>query len=81
MNKTAYDEILDFITSSPTLEAILDFKHSPTTIERVDYLRERKDEATLTEAEEHELKEFARANELMAQLKIRAKRRLANADQ
>ena len=76
MSSTAYDEILDFITSAPSLEQIVNFEHSPKTVERVNYLLQCVEDDTLTDIERDELKEFSRANELMEQLKIRAKRRL-----
>ena len=76
MRSTAYDEILDFITSAPSLEAIVNFQHSPETVERVNYLLQNAENDTLTPDERDELKEFSRADELMEQLKIRAKRRL-----
>ena len=76
MSSTAYDEILDFITSAPSLEQIVNFEHSPKTVERVNYLLQCVEDDTVTDIERDELKEFSRANELMEQLKIRAKRRL-----
>jgi hypothetical protein len=76
MSSIAYDEILDFITSAPSLDEIKNFQHSPETLERVKYLVQADKEDTLTDSEHDELKEFTKANELMAQLKLRAKRRL-----
>jgi hypothetical protein len=81
MSSTAYDEILDFITSAPSLEQILNFEHSPKTVARVNYLLECVDDDTITDLERDELKEFSRANELMEQLKVRAKRRLGLGNQ
>jgi hypothetical protein len=72
----AYEEILDFITSSPSLNEILDFEHSLETLKRVDYLISLADKETITEEERDELREFYRANELIEQLKVRARRRL-----
>jgi hypothetical protein len=72
----AYEEILDFITSSPSLNEILDFEHSLETLKRVDYLISVADKETITEEERDELREFYRANELIEQLKVRARRRL-----
>ena len=76
MSSTAYDEVLDFITSAPSLEQIVNFQHSPKTVERVNYLLQCVDDETITDTEREELREFSRADELMEQLKIRAKRRL-----
>ncbi len=76
MTATAIDEILDFVTSAPTLEQIVDFEHNETTMERVAYLRQSEEDGALSEDEEAELREFEGAAEFMNQLKIRAKRRL-----
>lgn len=80
MSSTAYDEILDFITSAPSLDEIINFQHSPETVERVNYLVQAAEEETLTDDEREELKEFSKANELVDQLKLRAKRRLNEGD-
>ena len=77
----AYDEILDFVTSSPSLDAIVAFTHSARTLERVEYLLAAAEDETMTEAEREELREFHKANEFMEQLKVRAKRRLGIADE
>jgi len=76
MTQHAIDEILDFVTSSPSLEAIVNFTYSDETLERVSYLSEQETTSTLTQDEAHELREFKRAAHVMEQLKIRAQRRL-----
>lgn len=76
----AYDEILDFVTSAPTLEQIVQFQHSAETLERVAYLHEGAANGTLTEEEEDELREFEKAAYFIEQLKIRARRRLGISD-
>lgn len=76
---TAYDELLDFVTSAPTLEQIIDFQHSPATLERVAYLTTGEFAGTLTPEERDELREFHKAAEFVQQLKIRAQRRLEQA--
>ena len=73
---TAYEEILDFVTSAPSLEAIIDFTHSKATLDRVDYLLDAAESDSITEDEDAELREFLRANDVIEELKIRAKRRL-----
>lgn len=73
---TAYEEILDFITSQPTLEAIVNFEHSEKTVQRVRYLEQQANDDKATSEELTELREFDRANEFMEQLKVRAIRRL-----
>lgn len=73
---TAYDEILDFVTSAPTLAEIISFQHSPTTLERVAYLTTGDITGTITPEERDELREFHKAAEFIQQLKVRAERRL-----
>lgn len=72
----AIDEILDFVTSSPTLEEIVSFTYSDETLERVSYLSEQETSGSLSQEEIEELREFKRAAHVMEQLKIRAQRRL-----
>lgn len=72
----AIDEILDFVTSSPSLEQIVSFTYSDETLERVSYLSQKDTENALTSQEADELREFKRAAHVMEQLKIRAQRRL-----
>lgn len=74
----AYDEILDFVTSAPTLQQIIDFAHSDATLERVEYLTEAETNDSLSDEERAELREFRRASEFMDELKIRARRRIAD---
>lgn len=72
----AIDEILDFVTSSPSLNEIINFAYSDETLERVTYLSEQETDDALTTEEQDELREFKRAAHVMEQLKIRAQRRL-----
>lgn len=72
----AIDEILDFVTSSPSLEAIVNFKYSDETLERVNHLSEKSNDDALSQEELLELSEFKQAAHIMEQLKIRAQRRL-----
>ncbi len=73
---TAYEEILDFITTGPSLEAIVDFQLSEETMYRVAYLLKREDAGLATADEVEELREFTKSDHFMQQLKIRARRRL-----
>jgi hypothetical protein len=73
---SAYEEILDFITSAPTLEQIVAFRHSEATVQRVAYLNERKQAGKLSRAEKDELREFERSAHFIEQLKVRAQRRI-----
>lgn len=72
----AIDEILDFVTSAPKLDEIIDFAYSDETVERVNYLNERQTAGELSREEQDELREFERAAHVMEQLKIRARRRM-----
>ncbi|MCA9907415.1 MAG: hypothetical protein KC519_02115 [Anaerolineae bacterium] len=73
---TAYEEILDFITTGPSLQSIVDFQLSEDTMFRVAYLLKREDAGLASEEETEELREFTRADHFMQQLKVRARRRL-----
>lgn len=72
----AYDEILDFVTSSPSLQQIVDFEHSPRTVQRVVYLMDNEAAGLLSAEEREELREFKKAAYFIDQLKLRARRRL-----
>ncbi len=72
----AYDEMLDFLTSGPSLDEIMDFEHSEKTLSRVRYLMDSIEKETLTTDEGAELEEFVKANRFMDMLKVRAQRRL-----
>ncbi len=74
--QAAYEEILDFITSSPTLRQIVGFTHSAATLERLNYLLTESETGFLTVSESEELREFQKAVDFIEQLKIRARRRL-----
>jgi hypothetical protein len=74
--QAAYDEILSFITSGPSLEAIANFQHSAETLRRVAYLQRKAQQAVLSPQEAQELREFRRAEYLVDMLRVRAIRRL-----
>lgn len=73
----AYEELLDFLLSSPTPEQIVTFTPSRLTRRRLDYLLLRKRAGALTAAEQAELDEFNRVEYLMRRLMSRARRRLS----
>ena len=72
----AYIEYVDFITSQPTMEQIIEFRPSRTTQDRIRYLMNAKLNHALTMDEETELDEYYRASKFLHQLKLRAQRRL-----
>ncbi len=69
---SAYDEVLEFLTSRPTAEQIITFRPSETTQERIHYLLEANRNGTLTAEELGELDEFEQIEHLMRRLKIHA---------
>ena len=73
--KTVFDVITDFLASDPEPEAILAYHLPPELQERAHYLLERNGEDLLTPAEEEEMVDFMRADEMMALLKAKIKLR------
>lgn len=77
-HETLLDEILDFLSSTPTPEQIIVFRPSPTLQARASYLLDRNRNDALTAEETAELEEFSRLNHFMSLLKIRARTRLSS---
>ena len=75
--ETLFAEIIDFLASTPTPEAILAFKPSARLEQRLSDLLEQNRQETLTAEERGELDEFMRMNHFMNMLKIRARQKLA----
>ncbi len=73
---SAYDEFVDFITSLPALEAIIDYNISPTAQARVNDLLASNKNRRLTDAEVAELDEYERLEHVIRRAKIRAFARL-----
>jgi hypothetical protein len=76
---TLFDEILDFLASTPTPEQIITFRPSETLQARASYLLEVNRQGTLTLEERTELDELSRMNHFMSMLKLRARERLSRA--
>jgi hypothetical protein len=72
-----FDEILDFLASTPTPQQIIAFKPSDNLQERLDDLLERNRQETLMPDEREELNEFLRMNHFMNMLVIRARQKLS----
>jgi hypothetical protein len=72
-----FDEVLEFLASTPTPEAIIAFQPSEILQQRATALLEHKRQDLLTSEEKFELEEFARMNQFMSMLKIRARKKLA----
>ncbi len=76
LNKSAYGEYVDFITSQPSPNEILNFRPSLATQKRIRYLMNAKLEGALSPIERDELDEYYRANRFIHELKLRAQRRV-----
>ncbi len=72
----AYDEFVEFITSSPTLEQIAAFRLSAAAESRISELLEANRTRRLTDAEEAELDEYLRLEHMVRKAKIRAYEKL-----
>lgn len=67
-----FNEILDFLSSTPTPEAILAFRPSSSLQARASELLEKNRTGNLSDEDRAELDEFQRMNHFMSMLKIRA---------
>lgn len=74
---SAYDEFVEFITSTPTLQQIADYRLSHETEALISALMERKNQGKLSAEEEVELDEYLRLEHIMRKAKIRAFEKLA----
>lgn len=75
---TPSDEILDFLLSAPTPEAVVALRPSSATQERLRMLLEGNREGTLSEAEQAELDSYLQLEHFVRRLKIRAREKLAH---
>jgi preprotein translocase subunit Sec63 len=71
-----FDEILEFLASSPTAEQIVGYQPPVALQQRLSDLLERNRSARLSDDEQKELDEFLRMNRLMSRLKLKARKRL-----
>jgi hypothetical protein len=67
---TAYQEVLDFLTSRPTAADILQFKVSNSAQNRLRELLDRNQNSLLTDSELAELNRCEQIDQLMRRLKI-----------
>ena len=72
----AYDEFIEFITSSPTLEQIANFTISEAAQQRIRELRDANRNRRLTDTEDAELDEYIRLDHIVRKAKIRAYQKL-----
>ncbi len=80
MNSTipAYFEIIEFIASGTTPEAVADFRPSPEAQRRVGDLIEREKAQSLSPEEKSELDHFMELEHIMRMAKAKARRILAS---
>jgi hypothetical protein len=71
-----FNEVYDFLLSSPTAQQIVSFRPSETTQDRIRDLLGRNQEGRLTEDEQIELDEFLRVEHFVRMLKIKARQKL-----
>ena len=74
-----FDEIIDFLTSTPTPKEIVAYRPSSALQERADELMEKSKTDALSETDQKELDYFLVIEHLMRMAKIRARQRLAQA--
>ena len=72
-----FDEILDFLASTPTPDQIIGFEPPETLQQRLGDLLEKNRRVKLSAEEQVELDEFLRMNRFMSRLKLRARKKLA----
>jgi hypothetical protein len=73
-----FDEVLDFLASSPTAEQLVNYQPPAALQQRLSELLQKNRSFRLTEAEDEELQEFLRMNRFMSRLKLKARLRLAS---
>lgn len=74
---TPTDEVLDFLLSAPTPEAVIALRPSPAAQARLRYLLDGQRNAGLNDAERSELESYLHLEHFVRRLKIRAREKLA----
>lgn len=77
MYPAIYDEFMDFMTSEPTLEAIVEYHLSDVSEKRISYLLEANRNGTLLPSEQEELDDYIRLEHMMRKAKLLALQKLA----
>jgi hypothetical protein len=72
IQRTPYQDFAEFMTSSPTLRQIADYRLSDVSEARISYLLAANREGTITPDEQQELEDYTRLEHLMRIVKIRA---------
>lgn len=73
---TLFDEILEFLASTPTPQQIIDYQPPEPLQQRLSDLLARNRSGGLSEIEQTELDEFLRLNRFMSRLKLKARQKL-----
>ncbi|MEL6152335.1 MAG: hypothetical protein AAFU54_25850 [Chloroflexota bacterium] len=73
---TLFDEILDFLASSPTAEELVNYQPPQALQERLSELMEKNRADRLSADEKTELDEFLRVNRFMSRLRLKARQHL-----
>jgi hypothetical protein len=73
---TIFDDILDFLASTPTPEQIIAFNPPDHLQQRLSVLLESNHRDELTAEDRAEFDEFLRMNRFMSRLKLRARQKL-----
>jgi len=74
---SAYDDIMEFLTSSPTPEQIIEFRPSEVMQERIRYLLDGNRAGKLTTEQRKELDEIEETEHFMRRLKLFARAKMA----
>lgn len=76
--RAPYDEFIQFMTSSPGLRDIAEYRMSEDAEERIEYLLDQNGEGLLTPEERDELEDFLRVEHMMREAKLIALEKLAS---
>lgn len=76
--RTVSDVITDFLSSTPTLEAIASYRLPDDLQQRAHELLEKNRDGTMSQEERHEMEEFRHIDHLMTLIKAKARLKLKN---
>lgn len=71
-----FDEILEFLASTPSPEQIIAYTPPESLQQRLSMLLDKNRSGQLSESEQTELDEYLRMNRFMSRLKIKARQKL-----
>ncbi len=74
--KTLFDEILDFLASSPTAEQLIDYQPPVTLQQHLSALLDKNRKTGLSEDEQRDLDELLYINRFMSRLKLKVRQRM-----